>query len=127
MSIAVEVGLNIRKARKAKGLKSYQLAAIVGIKACNLSRIENGHANITLHTMCKISDALDAVPMQLVATQETPLKKYEVCVTAEVSQWITVSALDEDSATELAHERFVLHEAFTEDQSTHMIKEITND
>jgi len=128
MSIAVDVGINIRKTRKAKGLKLYELANNIGMTPANLSRIESGHANITLHTMCRISDALDALPMQLVANPEAPLKKYEVCVTAEVSQWITVSALDEDSADEQAYELFqetVNADVTLNSTSTSKTKEIT--
>jgi hypothetical protein len=51
-----------------------------------------------------------------------PLKQYDVCVVAEVTKTITVSALDEDSAEEKAHELFVLAEAEITEQKTYEIK-----
>ena len=57
-------------------------------------------------------------------TETYPLKQYDVCVVAEVTSTITVSALDEDSAEEKAHELFVLAEAEITEQKTHEIEEI---
>ena len=56
-------------------------------------------------------------------TETYPLKQYDVCVVAEVSQWITVAGIDEDSAKDQAHELFVLAEAEITEQKTYEIKE----
>ena len=57
-------------------------------------------------------------------TETYPLKQYDVCVVAEVTQTISVAALDEDSAEDQAHELFVLAEAEITEQKAHEIKEI---
>ena len=75
-------------------------------------------ARVSFH---KLDDAPD---------EPCPLKTYEVFVKAEVSQWVTVSALDEDSADEQAYELFqatVNADVTLNSTSTSKTKEITHD
>jgi len=53
------LGLRIRKFRLSKGLSLRDLARISDLEKPNLSRIENGRANITFRTAIILSVALD--------------------------------------------------------------------
>lgn len=52
------IGLNIARLRKAKGLSQNDLGAIIDMENTNLSAIENGRQNPTALTLKKIADAL---------------------------------------------------------------------
>jgi transcriptional regulator with XRE-family HTH domain len=52
--------MNIKEKRKEKGISLNQLAEKTGINKGNLSKIENGHTNITIKTLKKIAKALDS-------------------------------------------------------------------
>lgn len=51
---------NCKRRRRAQGLSVARLEQISGVKAATIWRIEGGTgANPTLHTLCKLADALD--------------------------------------------------------------------
>lgn len=52
------IGKNIRAYRKAKGMSQVDLSVLTDIEQANLANLENGRANPTIKTLCKISDAL---------------------------------------------------------------------
>ncbi|MEY4216374.1 MAG: hypothetical protein RLZZ68_830 [Bacteroidota bacterium] len=54
-----EVGQQIRKFRKKRGMALKDLAVVVGMEASNLSVIENGKSNPQLLTYIKIAAALE--------------------------------------------------------------------
>lgn len=57
---ALRVGVQLAKLRQERGLSQGQLAAKVGMRAPNISRIENDPTqNLTLQTMLKLFNALD--------------------------------------------------------------------
>jgi transcriptional regulator with XRE-family HTH domain len=56
---ALRVGAELARLRRKAGLTQEQLAARCGMKAPNLSRIENAPSpNLTLSTICKVAGAL---------------------------------------------------------------------
>lgn len=57
--VSEEVGKRIREKRILKKLTQIDVASHCNIERTNLSRIENGKTNLTLHTMLIICEALD--------------------------------------------------------------------
>ena len=55
----VKVGVMIKEARIKKGLSQKQLALNVGMKQPDISTIEEGKKNITLHTLARFCRILD--------------------------------------------------------------------
>lgn len=53
------VGYKIKKARLKKGLSQIELAKISKIDQGDISKIENGHWNISIVSLSKIANALD--------------------------------------------------------------------
>ncbi|MFI3321617.1 MAG: helix-turn-helix transcriptional regulator [Rikenellaceae bacterium] len=60
--ILKEIGENIKKLRKARGISQQQLADLCDFETSNMSRIEAGKSNFTISTLNKIAIALD-VPL----------------------------------------------------------------
>lgn len=54
----IEIGLNIRKYRQARGLKLKELAKLTGISKQHISRIENSRTKLSLVTLVAIANAL---------------------------------------------------------------------
>lgn len=61
----LRIGRHIRLWRDLKGVKQQELAGVIGITPAALSQIENDVAEITLHRMEDIADALGLKPEQL--------------------------------------------------------------
>jgi transcriptional regulator with XRE-family HTH domain len=61
------IGQHIRMWRDLKGIKQNELAGKIGITPAALSQIENDIAQLTLHRMEDIADALGLKPEQLFA------------------------------------------------------------
>lgn len=57
-SLNIENSIEIRKIRLEKKLTQKELAEKIGTKREFVSRVENGHQNITFKTMLKIANAL---------------------------------------------------------------------
>lgn len=53
------LGQNIVRFRKEKGLSQLDVCALIDMEAPNLSSIENGRQNATSLTLLKIANALD--------------------------------------------------------------------
>jgi transcriptional regulator with XRE-family HTH domain len=53
------IGLNVRKARIAKGVSITELAAMCGMDRSNFSRFENGQKNTHIFTLKIIADKLN--------------------------------------------------------------------
>lgn len=65
-----EVGLVLGKTRKAQHRKQFEVAAQAGISVVALSRIENGHRDITLRHLFDLCEALDVNASDVVARAE---------------------------------------------------------
>lgn len=63
----MRIGQHIRMWRDLKGIKQHELAGRIGITSAALSQIENDIAELTLHRMEDIADALSLKPEQLLA------------------------------------------------------------
>lgn len=63
----LRIGRYIRLWRDLKGVKQQELANSIGITSAALSQIENDLAEITLHRVEDIADALGVKPEQLLA------------------------------------------------------------
>lgn len=56
---ALEVGIQIARAREAEHLNQTQLAARAGMNASKISRLETSPQNVTLATLTRIAAALN--------------------------------------------------------------------
>ena len=63
----MRIGQHIRMWRDLKGIKQNELAGKIGITPAALSQIENDVAQLTLHRVEDIADALGLKPEQLLA------------------------------------------------------------
>ena len=60
------LGIRIRQLREGKNITQQNLAEMCNIEKSNMARIEAGRTNPTLHTMYKISSALNVSLAELV-------------------------------------------------------------
>lgn len=65
-----ELGKVIRALRREKGLSQEVLSGLAGIARTHLSMIENGTMKATIDTICKIAQAFDLRPSELLALAE---------------------------------------------------------
>lgn len=70
------VGEVLRDLRSLRGMKANELAKLSEVNQGFLSRIENGKADPSLRTICKLLDALDA--QLVVLTKEDPYSQYRL-------------------------------------------------
>ncbi len=68
-SLLTIAGRNVRQRRKALGLTQLDLAVRADIDRAYVSDIERGIQNISLTTLQKVADALDASPYDLLKPQ----------------------------------------------------------
>ena len=52
------LGKRIKEIREQKGVTQQELAALCNFEKSNLSRIEAGRSNVTIHTLNKIATSL---------------------------------------------------------------------
>lgn len=67
MDIRKLVGANIARLRMERGLTQEKFCVMAGITQSYLSRIENGHVNLSLFGINDIAQALDVFPDALFA------------------------------------------------------------
>ena len=61
---------NLRKLRKAKGLKQRELAALVGVTESTISQLENGKRDPSFELSLKLAEALDCESSDFVSTRQ---------------------------------------------------------
>jgi len=61
---------NLKKFRKAKGLKQKELADIVGVSESSISQYESGKKTPSFEIALKLAEALDCESADLVSTRE---------------------------------------------------------
>ena len=54
------IGDMIKKARKERHLTQEQLGKLIGVKKAQISRLENNTGNVTIETILKVFNALEA-------------------------------------------------------------------
>lgn len=54
------IGIMIQQARKQRNLTQHQLVELIGVKKSQISRLENKTGNVTIETILKVFDALEA-------------------------------------------------------------------
>lgn len=54
------IGDMIKKARKERHLTQEQLGKLIGVKKAQISRLENSTGNVTMETILKVFNALEA-------------------------------------------------------------------
>ena len=75
---------NLRKLRKAKGLKQKELAAIVGVTESAISQLENGKRAPSFELSLKLAEALDCESSDFVSTRQNRPNVTDSFVTFEV-------------------------------------------
>lgn len=58
-------GENLQKIRQAKGLSLLDVSYECSIDKSNISKIEHGRVNVTLHTIAELAKGLDISPAEL--------------------------------------------------------------
>lgn len=53
------IGLRVTRRRQELGLTQEALAVKIGMLRAYVSRIEGGHQNLTVDTLCKLANALE--------------------------------------------------------------------
>lgn len=66
----MELMLNIRDIRKARGLSLAQLAERVGVSSPHMSGVELGKKNLNNHLIVRIAAALDVDPSALIGQSD---------------------------------------------------------
>lgn len=61
------IGDRIRIYRKAAGMSQNELAEKVGMHYAYIGQVERGEKNMTIKTLCRISEALEIPPEKLIA------------------------------------------------------------
>lgn len=64
------VGNTIKSIRKSKGISQEVLSGLAGIARTHLTMIENGAKQANFTTICKIANAFDMKPSELVRKME---------------------------------------------------------
>lgn len=75
-----EFGIVISRLRTKKGLSQETFSALAGIARSHLTTLENGGKTVRLDTFCRIAEALDMHPselMKLIETEEQNNKTME--------------------------------------------------
>lgn len=54
-----QIGSRIKQKREEKGITQQELASLCNFEKSNMSRIESGGTNMTVHTLHKIATALE--------------------------------------------------------------------
>lgn len=70
----MNIGDNIKKIRKDKGILQKEAAAAVGLNQSNYNKMENGHREPTVSVLQKLSD-LFGVPVDYIINPKTKLPK----------------------------------------------------
>lgn len=65
--LAVKIGENIKRIRKAKGLNQSQLARACGMDRQHMEKIENAKVSANVYTLYVISEALKVKMSELVS------------------------------------------------------------
>lgn len=60
MDVKVEYGKKVREIRKREGVSQESLADLAGLDRTYISDIENGKRNVSIETIFKIADGLEA-------------------------------------------------------------------
>lgn len=63
--IRVCFGQKIRALRQAKAVSQEELGALAGVHRTYIGMVERGEKNVTLITLLRLADALDATPAEL--------------------------------------------------------------
>ena len=66
------VGARIRALREAMEMPQARLAAIVGLHACDVSRIEHGHRGLRIVQVVRFARALQVQPGDILAPLDAP-------------------------------------------------------
>ena len=69
------VGRVIQEFREKKGLSQEVVSGLADIGRTHLSAIERGHRKPTLETFCRIADAMNVLPSELMRQIESEIKK----------------------------------------------------
>jgi len=54
------IGEMIKRARKERNLTQTELGEMIGVQKAQISKLEKGSSNVTIHTILKVFDALKA-------------------------------------------------------------------
>lgn len=70
-NISMELSIQIRDLRLARGLTQKQLGEMAGVSHAHVSQVERGIRNLNNHLIQRFAAALDVEPAQLLAAQES--------------------------------------------------------
>lgn len=70
--IDVQVGANLRRARRAADLTQEDIAGALGVARSSVANIESGHQPLTVVKLVRAAEALGVKPAALLATRARP-------------------------------------------------------
>ncbi|QEZ68022.1 XRE family transcriptional regulator [Paraclostridium bifermentans] len=77
----MNIGANIKKFRKEKGLTQKELAEKIGVSGAYIQQIENNKKNPSIKTLNKISSALGVTIQELIAGEKQQVEIIEKDIT----------------------------------------------
>lgn len=121
----MNVGENIKKIRKEKGITQKQLGEMLGVSQAAIVQFENSNSNLKLETIKKISNALGVSETQLIL--ETPFstgskEERQRMTDSELADYLAYSTTNDQTVKEKILQKYniisdiSLH--FTEDDYT---------
>ena len=88
---------NLRKIRKARGLKQKELAKLVGVSESSISQYESGAKTPSFETALKLAEALDCESADLVSTRDIPIiEDKKITATSGDGNFLDLSQLNEE-------------------------------
>ena len=88
---------NLRKIRKARGLKQKELAKLVGVSESSISQYESGTKTPSFETALKLAEALDCESADLVSTRDLPIREdKKITATSGDGNFLDLSQLNEE-------------------------------
>ena len=83
--ICRDLGENIKKYRKIRGLTQEKLAEALGMEIKSLSLIETGNCFVSSKTLAKLSEVLQVSPSNLLESADCDISKLEQNIFSAVS------------------------------------------
>lgn len=98
----MNIGKNLKKCRKEKGLTQKQLAELIGVVASTVTKYENNQLEPNINTLMKISEALDVSMAELIGKEKESFTNFLSMLLSDVKD-----ALEETHENEVKYRDFL--------------------
>lgn len=122
----MNVGENIKKIRKEKGITQKQLGERLGVSQAAIVQFENSNSNLKLETIKKIANALGVSETRLIL--ETPFstgskEERQRMTDSELADYLTYSITNDKSLKEEILQKYNINSNATSDISLHFTED----